>query len=69
MKISRVSELTGVERTMEINVTPEQIEAWQDGELIQKVMPHLSDDEREFLISGITSEEWDSMFEEDWEEE
>jgi len=47
---------------MDIDVTDEQLLRWQSGELIQKVMPHLSPDEREFIMTGITSQEWDSVF-------
>lgn len=32
------------------------------GELIQDVFPLLSADEREFLMTGITPEEWDYLF-------
>ena len=62
MKITRVSELTGVQRTLEIDVTQEQLDRWQDGELIQRAMPQLSSNEREFIISGATQEEWGEAF-------
>ena len=41
------------------------------GALIQNVFPDLSTDDREFLMTGITPEEWDAAFgdEEDYEEE
>jgi hypothetical protein len=29
--------------------------------LIQNLLPHLNPDEREFLISGLTPEDWDAM--------
>tara|TARA_R100000700_G_scaffold41284_1_gene61357 strand:+ start:12333 stop:12527 length:195 start_codon:yes stop_codon:yes gene_type:complete len=59
--------MTGEKNTMLLPVTNEQIERWQDGELIQNVFPHLSPSEREFLISGVTPEEWD-VVNEDMEE-
>jgi hypothetical protein len=62
MKITRTSSLTGITRTKEINVTEEQILAWQQGELIQNAMPQLSADDREFVKTGITGEEWDQLF-------
>lgn len=62
MKITRTSMQSGIERTIDIDVTQEQIDAWEKGALIQNVMPHLSLDDREFLKTGITSEEWDEMF-------
>lgn len=59
MIIERTSELSGVTRTMEIDVCPQQIKEWEEGSLIQDVMPNLTPDEREFIMTGITSEEWD----------
>jgi hypothetical protein len=40
-------------------------EAWLEGELIQNAMPFLSSSDRELMISGINSEDWDSMFKEE----
>ena len=54
--------LYGKTNTMEINVTEEQLQSWQEGDLIQIAMPHLTADEREFIMTGITSEEWDEVF-------
>ncbi len=67
MLITKQSVMTGEKNTMLLPVTNEQIERWQDGELIQNVFPHLSPSEREFLISGVTPEEWD-VVNEDMEE-
>lgn len=61
MKITRKSILSGTIRTLDIAVTDEQMVAWRSGELIQNVMPHLSDDDREFIMTGITPDEWDNM--------
>ncbi|MDP6991347.1 MAG: hypothetical protein QGF89_01525 [Candidatus Marinimicrobia bacterium] len=47
---------------MDIDVTEEQIASWQGGELIQNAMPNLSADEREFIKTGITPEEWENVF-------
>jgi hypothetical protein len=62
MKITRKSPLTGITRTKEIDVTIDQILAWEEGELIQNAMPQLSADDREFVKTGITGEEWDQLF-------
>lgn len=35
-----------------------QFELWLEGSLIQNVFPELTEDEREFLISGMTPDEW-----------
>ena len=61
MKITKVSMLSKLERSLELDVTDEEIKAWKAGMLIQDAMPHLNEHEREFVISGITQEEWDSM--------
>lgn len=46
--------------------THEAITAWSHyGALIQNVMPTLSSDDREFLISGMCAEGYDTTFEEE----
>lgn len=62
MLIQRKSQVSGKVNTMDLDITPEQIGRWESGELIQHVMPNLTPDEREFLITGITSEEWKRIF-------
>ena len=62
MKVTRKSMLTGIVRTIDIDVTARQLEAWRRGEVIQDAMPNLTDAEREFLISGATQEEWANAF-------
>lgn len=61
MQITRTSLLTGIRRTLDINVTEAQLKAHAEGMLIQDAMPDVSADDREFIISGITKQEWDSM--------
>lgn len=43
----------------------EGVKAWRAGTLIQEALPGLTDDEREFLISGFTPAEWDALFPEE----
>ena len=62
MKITKTSPFSGNTNVMEIDVTQEQIALWESGTLIQNAMPNLSADEREFIMTGITPEEWDSAF-------
>jgi len=58
-KFVRRSSLTDKVSSMMIAVSYAQVVAWEDGgELIQKAMPNLTADEREFLMTGITPEEW-----------
>ena len=64
--ITRTSPLTGKVNTMELDLTPEQFtemfDAWQDGTLIQNAFPTLTIEEREFIKTGATQEDWDTLF-------
>jgi hypothetical protein len=62
MLITRKSAFTNNVHTMDINVTQEQLSAWESGTLIQNAMPHISADEREFIMTGITPQEWEDAF-------
>lgn len=55
--IIRTSSFSGIMNIMEIDVTMKQVQAWQDGELIQNVMPELTSTEREFLVTGMSERE------------
>ena len=69
MQVTKISTFTGKENTLEIPVTQTQIDSWIGGELIQNAMPNLSPDQREFLMTGATAEEWEEMFGSDEEGE
>ena len=62
MKIKRTSQVTGITRNLDIDVTKEQLVRWEAGALIQDVMGHLSAQDREFIITGITDDEWQRAF-------
>lgn len=66
MRVTKVSTLTGVENTQNIDVTPEQLVRIENRrnttELIQNIVPNLSMADREFLMNGITNEEWVRAF-------
>ena len=68
MEVTMKSMLTGKTHTREINATPQEIATWKSGALIQDAMPFLSPDEREFVMTGITPEEWNVYFPEESEE-
>ena len=62
MHITRYCPITNKENTLDLDVTFEQLHQWEiEGKLIQEVMPNLSDDEREFLISGLMPETFDEV--------
>tara|TARA_R100001086_G_scaffold98394_1_gene48997 strand:+ start:502 stop:693 length:192 start_codon:yes stop_codon:yes gene_type:complete len=57
-----ISPVTGKSNTREIDVTSEQLLEWRRGALIQSVMPHIHPQDREFIMTGSTPEDWKSMF-------
>lgn len=62
MLITKFSPHSMRDNTREIDVSQSQLDRWKAGELIQNVMPHLSPDDREFLMTGLTPEDWEEMF-------
>jgi hypothetical protein len=63
MLITRTSTLSGITRTLDLDVTPAQVDRYTaGGVLIQDAFPQLAKEQREFIKTGITSEEWDEMF-------
>ena len=65
MQFIRKSILSGVTRSRDIDVTEEEYDRWRSGVRIQRAMPHLSDVDREFIMTGITEEEWNAEFAEE----
>lgn len=62
MLITKTSPFTGITHSMELDITEEQIHNHKHGMFIQKAMPNLTPDEREFYMTGVTKDEWDNMF-------
>jgi len=66
MNITKISSLTGIEHTLNINITEDELlrveNRYNSKELIQNIVPNLTMDEREFLMTGITHEEWIRVF-------
>ena len=59
MKIVRTSMVSGITRTLDLDVTEEQLALFSLGRVaIQDCFPNLSADEREFIKTGLTAEEW-----------
>ena len=66
MLIMRISALTGEVNEMELDITPEQLDTYENfGVLLQDAFPNLTPAQREFIKTGITPEEWDQYFGED----
>lgn len=62
MEIIRKSPISGKENNLEIPVTQAQLDLWQSGVPIQKAMPNVSADDREYIKTGITAQEWEDIF-------
>ena len=67
MFITKKSPISGNFNTLDLPVTEAQFAAWRAGAYIQDAFPHLSADHREFILSGITPQEWDDIFGEEEE--
>jgi len=65
MQIQRTSTITGITRILDLDITDDQVSEYMNGALIQKAFPNLTADEREFILTGITAEEWDTLGEEE----
>ena len=59
MLIVRTSILSGTTHALDISISETQMEAWLLGMPIQQAMPELTDAEREFIMTGITEDEWE----------
>ena len=68
MIIEKTSIFTGTTHRREIPIKPDDYEAWTNASNndpkrhIQNAAPYLSVDDREYMISGATPEEWAGMF-------
>ena len=63
MKITKTSPFSGKENTIEIpGLTELMLSNWKGGMHIQNAMPGISAEHREFLMTGITPEEWNDLF-------
>lgn len=63
--VKRLSVISGKENEMEIPADPQALKDWAEGKderLIQVAFPDLTEDQREFLVSGSTPEEWAELF-------
>jgi hypothetical protein len=62
IKVTRTSPLTGEMNTIEIHTSVRKFELWETGlvdEHIQIYFSELSPEEREFILTGITPDEWE----------
>jgi len=63
MIVTKKSTLSGNINSMDLPITQEQLDRYTNGnELVQNIFPNLTPDQREFIISGITANEWANTF-------
>lgn len=65
MQVTRTSIYSSKTRTLDLDITAAQLAELNDPHrerLIQDIVPQLSNEHREFLLTGMTQEEWDAVF-------
>lgn len=62
MLIRKQSVITGDVHEIELDVTQAELDRHLDGELAHKIWPQMTPPDREFLISGVTPQEWNEAF-------
>lgn len=69
VNVTRKSPFSGKVNTLALNISQDEFNAalarYEAGALLQNAFHMLDADEREFLMTGITSEEWAAAFGED----
>jgi hypothetical protein len=60
--VERTSPMSGKTRVKRFPVTKKNWEDFQSGALIQNALPHLSTNDREFILTGLTPEEFDEIW-------
>lgn len=68
MLITRTSPFSGKIHSIDIPVSQAQYESWESGVPIQMAMAGVSAEHREFIMTGITPEEWREAFGDEDEE-
>lgn len=63
MLITRTSMVSGVERTMDLPVSKEQLDNYASGtSYLQDCFPQCTSSQREFIKTGIIDQEWNALF-------
>ena len=65
IRLTQTSPLTGKKNTMTLDTTKEALDSYYAGEgLIQVIFPTLNQDEREFIKTGYTPDDWEKIMNE-----
>lgn len=63
MIVKRKSAISGIEHQKDIPVDPNDMMMWEYGAgNIDELMPYLTNTDRDFILSGITQNEWTEAF-------
>lgn len=62
MIVVRKSVFSGVVRERDLPITEAQYCLYLNGAKVQDAFPNLDADDREFILTGITAEEWNETF-------
>ena len=65
MEIRRINPFTGIERTRTVRIKKEDYEKWKGGvSSLHDSVPYLNEDDRTFILAGITDQELKEAFSE-----
>jgi hypothetical protein len=62
MLIKKTSIISGITREMDLPITEIEWGRYIRGARIQDAFPHLTTDQREFILTGISPDEWEHAF-------
>ena len=66
VRVHKQSIITGNHNSMVLPTRQGELEYWEESmTLVQDAFPHFTPEQREFLISGSTPEEWNELFSEE----
>jgi hypothetical protein len=66
MILTKLSPISHKEHSMELPISEERLRAYRESDIpINRFFPELTADQREFIMTGITPEEWEKLFAED----
>ena len=61
MLITRKSMFSGIVNTLEIDISDHQLDVWRTGRAtLQQIAADLMPWEREFIMTGVTQQEWEA---------
>lgn len=62
--ITKIDPVTGKENTMNLDITEAQLAEYESpgSRMVQHIFPNLAAYQREFLMTGIMPDSWDTIF-------